>query len=160
MTGETHGWCRCFAGCSPCGRGWKGGAAPFGSWIVRSGTQRRARDRNKFTPGFTSYYHRIQVQRYEVTSLLHEGENRWQTTVGDGWWRWNNNFGWVLALWGELALNYTDGTVQTIVTDTDFAVGTGAILPPTCKAARCTTPVVPPATGKLPFCARNIHKGR
>jgi alpha-L-rhamnosidase len=48
---------------------------------------------NKFTPGFTSYYHRIQVQSYEVKSLLHEGENRWQTTVGDGWWRVNNNFG-------------------------------------------------------------------
>ena len=55
---------------------------------------------NKFTPGFTSYYYRIQVQSYEVTSLLREGKNRWQTTVGDGWWRWNNNFGRVLALWG------------------------------------------------------------
>lgn len=83
---------------------------------------------NKFTPGFTSYYHRIQVQSYEVTSLLCEGENRWQTTVGDGWWRWNNNFGRVLALWGELILTYADGTVQTIVTDTDFEVGTGAVL--------------------------------
>ena len=83
---------------------------------------------NKFTPGFTSYYYRIQVQSYEVTSLLREGKNRWQTTVGDGWWRWNNNFGRVLALWGELTLTYADGSVQTIVTDTDFEVGTGAIL--------------------------------
>lgn len=59
---------------------------------------------------------------------MREGKNRWQTTVGDGWWRWNNNFGRVLALWGELTLTYADGTVQTIVTDTDFEVGTGAVL--------------------------------
>ena len=30
---------------------------------------------HKFTPGLTSYYHRIQVQTYDVTGLLHEGEN-------------------------------------------------------------------------------------
>ena len=45
-----------------------------------------------------------------------------------GWCRWNNNFGRVLALCSELALTYTDGTVQTIVTDTDFEVGTTACI--------------------------------
>ena len=40
---------------------------------------------NKFTPGLTSYYYRIQVQTYDVTALLCEGENLWQTAVGDGW---------------------------------------------------------------------------
>lgn len=25
---------------------------------------------NKFTPGFTSYYHRIQVQEYEISKLI------------------------------------------------------------------------------------------
>lgn len=42
---------------------------------------------NKFTPGMTSYYHRIQVQEYDVTALLREGENGLSVTVGDGWWR-------------------------------------------------------------------------
>ena len=37
---------------------------------------------NKFVPGLTSYYYRIQVQRYDVTALIQEGENLWQTTVG------------------------------------------------------------------------------
>ena len=69
---------------------------------------------HRFTPGLTSYYHRIQVQAYDVTALLHEGENLWQTTVGDGWWRWNNNFGYRLALWGQLMLTYTDGSSETI----------------------------------------------
>lgn len=83
---------------------------------------------HKFTPGLTSYYHRIQVQTYDVTELLHEGENIWQTTVGDGWWRWNSNFGYRLALWGQLELTYADGSVDTIGTDESFEVGTGPVV--------------------------------
>ena len=82
---------------------------------------------DKFTPGFTSYYHRIQVQTYDVTKLLRIGENTWQTTVGDGWWRWNNNFGYRLALWGSLELHYSDGTYETIATDESFDVGIGPV---------------------------------
>ena len=83
---------------------------------------------HKFTPGLTSYYHRIQIQTYNVTDLLHEGENVWQTTVGDGWWRWNSNFGYRLALWGQLELIYADGSVDTIGTDESFEVGTGPVV--------------------------------
>lgn len=61
---------------------------------------------NKFTPGFTSYYHRIQYQKYNVTAFLKEGCNSLRITVGDGWWRWNNNFGYTLALWCKLKLTY------------------------------------------------------
>lgn len=82
---------------------------------------------NKFNPGLTSYYHRIQVQTYDITRLLHDGENIWETTVGDGWWRWNNNFGYMLALLGQLELNYMDGTVVHIGTDESFSVATGSI---------------------------------
>lgn len=82
---------------------------------------------DKFTPGLTSYYYRIQVQTYDVTALLREGGNLWQTTVGDGWWRWNNNFGPRLALWGELRLDYENETVF-VGTDESFMVGTGPIL--------------------------------
>ena len=82
---------------------------------------------DKFTPGLTSYYHRIQVQEYDVTALLHPGENCWETAVGDGWWRWNNNYGPRLALWGELVLTYPDGT-ESIPTDERFQVGTGPIV--------------------------------
>lgn len=82
---------------------------------------------HRFAPGLTSYYHRIQVQTYDVTALLIEGENLWQTTVGDGWWRWNNNFGYRLALWGELLLTYTDGSCEVIATDETFEAGTGPV---------------------------------
>ena len=82
---------------------------------------------HRFTPGLTSYYHRIQVQAYDVTALLHEGENLWQTTVGAGWWRWYNNFGYRLALWGQLTLAYSDGSSEPISTDEAFEVGAGPI---------------------------------
>lgn len=84
--------------------------------------------KNRFTPGLTSYYYRIQVQAYDVTGLLREGENVWQTTVGDGWWRWHNNFGYRLALWGILELRYADDSIETIGTDESFEAGTGPVV--------------------------------
>ncbi len=83
---------------------------------------------NKFTPGLTSYYHRIQVQEYDVIALLREGGNELCVTVGDGWWRWNNNFGYTLALWGELRLFYADGSEKTIATDENWDAGLGPIV--------------------------------
>ena len=83
---------------------------------------------NKFMPGLTSYYYRIQVQEYDVTALLKEGGNELRVTVGDGWWRWNNNFGYTLALWGELKLLYADGSVETLSTDESWEVGLGPIV--------------------------------
>ncbi len=83
--------------------------------------------KDKFTPGLTSYYYRIQAQEYDVTGLLSEGDNLWQTTVGDGWWRWNNNYGPRLALWGELTLDYGNIT-ESIVTDEHFLAGLGPIV--------------------------------
>ena len=82
----------------------------------------------KFTPGLTSYYHRLQVQEYAVTDLLQEGINELRVTVGDGWWRWNNNYGGTLALWGELMLTFCDGHTETISTDEAFEVGTGPVV--------------------------------
>lgn len=83
---------------------------------------------DKFTPGFTSYYHRIQVQEYDVAAILRKGENELRVTVGDGWWRWNNNFGIALALWGELTLAYADGGSEVIVTDETFDAATGPVI--------------------------------
>ena len=83
---------------------------------------------DKFTPGFTSYYHRIQVQSYDVMKNLRLGENIWQTTVGDGWWRWKNNFGYTLSLCASLELKYEDGNTDYINTDENFLVSCGAII--------------------------------
>jgi len=82
---------------------------------------------HKFTPGLTSYYHRIQVQTYDVKNFLREGNNVWQTTVGDGWWRWEKNYGYRLALLAELILEYEDHT-EVIGTDESFLAGTGPVV--------------------------------
>ncbi|MCR5005676.1 MAG: glycoside hydrolase family 78 protein, partial [Clostridiales bacterium] len=79
-------------------------------------------------PGLTSYYYRIQVQEYDVSELIRQGDNELRVTVGDGWWRWNNNFGYTLALWGELTLLYSDGSEETIATDETFEVTTDGIM--------------------------------
>lgn len=89
---------------------------------------------NRFMPGLTSYYHRIQVQEYDVTELLCPGENIWTTTVGDGWWRWNYNFGPRVALLGALTLEYVDGSREIIATDESFEVSTGSIVKTDLKA--------------------------
>ena len=88
----------------------------------------------KFKPGFTSYYRRIQYQAYDVTALLHEGENCWAVLLGDGWWRGNtgggnrNNFGFFLSFIGQIILTYEDGSTDFVVSDTDFKTAPGALL--------------------------------
>jgi len=39
-----------------------------------------------FTPGYTNYKSHIQVQKYDVLALLHEGENTLEITVANGWY--------------------------------------------------------------------------
>ena len=41
-------------------------------------------------PGVDDYQKRLQVQVYDVSSLLKEGENEIQVILGDGWYRGNN----------------------------------------------------------------------
>lgn len=88
----------------------------------------------KFKPGLTSYYYRIQYQMYEITSLLQEGENTWAVMLGDGWWRGitggtvKNNFGYKFHFFGQIELFYEDGTVETIGTDDSFKASTGGML--------------------------------
>ena len=83
---------------------------------------------NRFLPGLTSYYYRIQMQEYDVTALMNEGGNELLVTVGDGWWRRNNNFGYTLALWSELTLCYKDGSEETLSTDESWEVGLGPVV--------------------------------
>lgn len=76
-----------------------------------------------FKPGFTSYYERIQYQEYDIQDLLSEGENAWSVIVADGWWHgtaggmYRNNFGYTLQFFGQLLLEYEDGTASVIGTD-------------------------------------------
>lgn len=91
-------------------------------------------DNDKFKPGLTSYYYRIQYQTYDITSLVKEGENTWNVTLADGWWRGStggsviNNWGKTLDYLGQIELTYADGTTEIIGTDEGFEIATGALL--------------------------------
>ncbi|MFV0465362.1 MAG: family 78 glycoside hydrolase catalytic domain [Lachnospiraceae bacterium] len=87
-----------------------------------------------FAPGYTSYYHRLQYQTYDITDLLTEGENVLAIMLGDGWWRggvgafhFRNNFGNRLGFLGQIELEYEDGTIEIIITDETFRTKDGPI---------------------------------
>lgn len=93
----------------------------------KSGTE------DKFNPGFTSYYTRLQYQTYDITSLLKKGENEWSVMIGDGWWRgvtgglYRNNFGYYAQFLGQIVVTYTDGTTEVIYTDEKFETTEGSV---------------------------------
>lgn len=88
---------------------------------------------DRFKPGFTSYYKRLQVQLYDVKQYLREGENVWAVELGDGWWRGitggdiRNNFGTRTAFYGQLMLQYEDGREECIISDHHFRFSTGGL---------------------------------
>jgi alpha-L-rhamnosidase len=87
-----------------------------------------------FTPGWTSYHHRLQYQTYDVTSHLRAGENAIGAMLGDGWYRgflaWKdrrNVYGDRLALLCQVRIEYADGRVLTVGTDDKWKSTTGPI---------------------------------
>lgn len=87
-----------------------------------------------FTPGWTSYKNRIQYQTYDVTSLL-GAKNAIGAIVGDGWYRGNIGFkgqrsyyGDKSALLAQLVVTFTDGTSESVVTDSGWKATTGPIV--------------------------------
>ncbi|GAA4624596.1 family 78 glycoside hydrolase catalytic domain [Actinoallomurus vinaceus] len=76
-----------------------------------------------FTPGWTDYNKRVQYQAYDVTTMLHRGNNAIGALLAPGWYSGNIGFAgshiygqqpWFLA---QLRVDFTDGTSQTIGTD-------------------------------------------
>jgi alpha-L-rhamnosidase len=87
-----------------------------------------------FTPGWTSYHHRLQYQTYDVTSLLRPGGNVVGATLGDGWYRgflaWADRravYGDRLALLCQVRIEYEDGHVVIVGTDDKWKSATGPI---------------------------------
>ncbi|CQR57809.1 alpha-L-rhamnosidase [Paenibacillus riograndensis SBR5] len=93
-----------------------------------------------FTPGFTSYYARLQYQVYDITHLLKEGANAWGILLSDGWWRGStgvllkNNFGYKVAFLGQVVLSYDDGSREIIASDGSFTTSSGPLLKSDLKA--------------------------
>lgn len=88
-----------------------------------------------FTPGWTSYNNRIQYQVYDVTRQLQQGKNAVGVILGDGWYRgnlvWKSNrnlYGEKLTAIVQVEILYTDGTGETILTDSSWKAATGPIL--------------------------------
>ncbi|MGB4917162.1 MAG: family 78 glycoside hydrolase catalytic domain, partial [Propionicimonas sp.] len=79
-----------------------------------------------FTPGWTAYEWRLQVNEFDVTDLL-AADNRLEFRLGNGWWRGNlgfaaanANYGDRLALLASLTVDYSDGHLQRIDTGADW----------------------------------------
>jgi alpha-L-rhamnosidase len=86
------------------------------------------------TPGWTSYDHRLQYQTYDVTALVHGGDNALGAMLGDGWYRGylgfhgqRNLYGDRLALLLQVHLTYADGRVEIIGSDEHWRAAAGPI---------------------------------
>ena len=82
----------------------------------------------RLTPGWTSYGSRLQVQEYDVSSLLSEGENVLRISVAEGWYcgriGWEGRsrlYGERPAALAELLLTDRDGKCTEIVTDESWS---------------------------------------
>jgi len=89
----------------------------------------------EFTPGWTTYNHRIQYQVYDVTENLNANANAMGIILGDGWFRGflafsskRNTYGTELAAIAELRVEYSDGSVEIITTDNSWKASTGPII--------------------------------
>ena len=85
---------------------------------------------HELTPGFTSYPVRLNVQAYDVTDLLVEGDNRWEVVLSDGWYRGRtggrqgvDGFGTTLGFLGQLE---ADGL--TVATGAAWLSATGPLV--------------------------------
>lgn len=87
-----------------------------------------------FAPGFTDYDKRVQVQTYDVTPLVREGENAVGAVLGDGWYCGTVGF-LGSKVYGErpffllqLHIELEDGTKQIVKTDSTWRTARGPIL--------------------------------
>jgi alpha-L-rhamnosidase len=88
-----------------------------------------------FTPGWTSYNHRLQVQAYDVTAHLREGNNVIGAWLGNGWYKgnlaWENQkevYGSGTALLCQMTITYENGNEVTIVSDENWKAAGSPIL--------------------------------
>lgn len=88
-----------------------------------------------FAPGWTDYKRRIMVQAYDVTDVLHQGENVLGAILGDGWYAGyigffgRHQYGpYPLGLLAQLEVTYEDGTSDRVVTDGSWVGTAGPII--------------------------------
>ena len=82
-------------------------------------------------PGRTEYDVRVRYQRYDVSDLLHPGDNALGAMLGHGWWlgAYAPYGARNAAFIAKLVIRFTDGSTQTVGTDGSWRVtGEGPIL--------------------------------
>ncbi|WP_461173412.1 glycoside hydrolase family 78 protein [Arthrobacter sp. Z1-9] len=84
------------------------------------------------SPGWSSYEWRLRYLTYDVTGLL-QPANTLGAALGNGWYRgnlsWNGNsafYGKELGFFGQLDIEFGDGFVQTVSTDSSWQSGPSA----------------------------------
>ena len=86
-----------------------------------------------FTPGWTDYRQRVYYRTFDVTPLLHQGDNAWGGMVAPGWysghlaWKYVEYYGQRNDLSAQLHVEYEDGTKQLFQTDNTWKASTGPI---------------------------------
>ena len=84
------------------------------------------------SPGWSSYEWRLRYRSYDVTELL-QPVNVIGAELGNGWYRgnlsWNGKssfYGTELGFFGQLDIEYADGCIQTIASDSSWRSGPSA----------------------------------
>ncbi|MEN6574760.1 MAG: glycoside hydrolase family 78 protein [Phycisphaerales bacterium] len=92
-------------------------------------------DDTYFTPGWTDYAVRVYYNTFEVTDHLKKGFNAIGGVLADGWYSGHIGWGRLRDHYGknprfsaQLSIEYTDGSVETILTDKTWVATTGPIL--------------------------------
>ena len=90
------------------------------------------------SPGWSSYEWRLRYRSYDVTELLQDHPDQPVVlgfALGNGWFRgrlgWNGKrafYGTNLGALAQLEIRYTDGHVQTVVTDESWTAGPSAVV--------------------------------
>jgi alpha-L-rhamnosidase len=90
---------------------------------------------HELTPGFTSYANHLDVQTFDVGSLLRGGDNTICAVLSDGWYRGQTGFsrladayGKRVALLLQLEIDGEDGNRTVVATDERWDATTGPIL--------------------------------
>jgi alpha-L-rhamnosidase len=90
---------------------------------------------HELAPGWTSYAHRLRYQTFDVTALVHAGENDVEALLGNGWWRghltWSmrrDSYGDRLALLAQLEVVTSDGARHVRTADGSWTAGASGIL--------------------------------
>ena len=88
----------------------------------------------ELTPGYTEYQHHIQVQSYDVTGLVREGDNTLDALLADGWYRGQVGVGRAYDQWGtetaflaQLEVEHDDGSTRSVGTDATWRWSTSHI---------------------------------